>query len=209
MKNTLIIILSIFLLASCVNQRVPNKEKRAKKKLAKHLSGMQKILNVYPNLSDTLTTIVQDTIVIKTHTVDTVFETSIDTIEIETLLDEYVSVQDSIYQIRSNSLRLSDRNKREINRLRKREKSLRDRLIKASTPDTTFTFEDSIITTKITIVDGTYSLSYIVKQKRIPFTATVTNNIDMDCDTYKPFWEQWKFWLFILMLILIAYFLRR
>ena len=49
----LLIILSLFIgVSSCVSTNVPKKQKRAQKKLSKHLTGIDNIVKIYPELME-------------------------------------------------------------------------------------------------------------------------------------------------------------
>jgi len=187
-RLTLLVLSAIIALSSCVSIQVPQKEKRAKKKLAKHLKGMKAIINTYHDLADTLTTVRYDTIVLEEHIVDTAFSVASDTAFIDSIIESIVR----------------DTTVLTVEKIR----YIREQILAASIKDTSYFYQDSLVATTFTIRDGKFYAKTILKEKQVPYVSTTTNNIDMDCDTKGRGWE---FWLLLVLLILsiTAHFRRR
>lgn len=187
MKNR-ILILSVILLTSCgVSQNVPKKIKRASKKLEKHSYAITKIVNVYPELMDSLTTTIHDTITIDSHSIDTSFVMVKDTAFIDKILYEFLS-EDSIITI--DKIRY-----------------VRNEIIKEVLKDTTFVYEDSIVNAKFIFKNGKFKPLINVKKKKIPYVKQVTS---LNPKLIKqPFYKITWFWLFVLMIILLLLDLKR
>ena len=186
MKNLLIKILILSLsisLIGCVSTNVPKKVKKAQKKLAKHATGIKNILNVYPELADSLRTTVHDTITIASHTADTTFIAAHDTAFVDKILLEFLS-GDSIITI-------------------EKIRYIRNQIIKNVLKDTTYTYEDSLIHSTFVIKGGKFYYKSTIKEKKIPYVKEETT-VNLDCEVEKP---PYKYWWFYLMLIIILFLL--
>ena len=166
---------------------MPNNEKKAKRKLSKHLKGVDKILTQYPDLSDTFTTVKYDTIIIDSHNVDTAFIMVKDTEAVDKLLMDFLAEPDS----------------REV-RVIERVRTLRNEIIKEVLKDTTFTYNDSLVHSTFIIKGGKFYYKSTVKERKKPFKTEIVNKIKNDCYTKKDFWLDYKFWLLLLILLILG-----
>mgnify|MGYP000848083076 CR=1 FL=1 len=183
-----VLILSSVLLASCgVSQNVPKKLKRASKKLEKHSDAITKLVNVYPELMDSLTIVSHDTITIKEHTSDTSFIAVTDTAFIDKILYEFLS-EDSIITV-------------------EKIRYVRNEIIKGVLIDTTFFYEDSILATTIIFNKGKIYTSTVVKGKKIAYVTheTTLNPKLVKQPAYKNTW----FWIMLLIIIVLLYLIRQ
>lgn len=191
MRKYNIIILSLLLgLFSCVSTKVPQNEKKAKRKLSKHLKGVENILTQYPDLSDTFTTVKYDTIVIERHDIDTSFIMVKDTDAVDKLLMDFLAEPNI-----SESARVRD-----FNRVR----VLRNEIIKEVLKDTVFIYEDSLVHSTFIIKGGKFYYKSTVKELKKPFKTEIINDIKTDCYTKKDFWQDWKFWILILIILILS-----
>lgn len=184
--NIFIIALSVCM-ASCVSVSVPKKPKKAKKKLAKHLMGIKAIVNTHPELTDTFTLVIHDTITLDSHSVDTSFMPVVDTSVIDAIMLEFMLEDASV------------RESRTPRETKQRVRYIRNKIIEEVLKDTTFFYEDSIIASTLILKDGKFYTSTTVKKKEIPYVKTTTTQIDMDCDTVR---RDWLFWLLVVLLCL-------
>jgi hypothetical protein len=182
----LIVLIACVALSSCISTNIPKNEKRAKKRLSKHLTSIKNITNTYPSLTDTFTTVKYDTITIKSHSIDTSFIAVHDTSIIDSLISEFVTLSEV-------------RNMRTPQRVR----TLRNQIIKEVLKDTVFTYEDSLVHSTFIIKEGKFYYKSTVKEQKKPFKTEIINNIDTDCNTRKNFWSDWKFWVLLIIWIAI------
>ena len=182
-----ILILSVILLTSCgVSQNVPKKLKRASKKLEKHSDAITKIVNVYPELMDSLTVVSHDTITIKEHIVDTAFIVAKDTAFIDSIINSIV---------RDTTILTVDKIR-----------YIRNEIIRNVLKDTTYFYQDSITATTIAFKEGKLYVTTKVKEKSIPYVkqeTTLKPNL-VKQPAYKNMW----FWILILIIIVLLYLLR-
>lgn len=191
MNNFKIIIIALFIgLFSCVSTKVPQNEKKAKRKLSKHLKGVGNILKLHPDLSDTFTIVKYDTIVIEKHDVDTSFIMIRDTSIIDNLLMDFAATSK---ETESNR-----------NRVKSRVRALRKEIIKEVLKDTTFIYEDSLVYSTFIIKDSKFYYKSTVKERKKPFKTKITNNIDTDCVVKNDFWQDFKFWILLLIILIIS-----
>jgi hypothetical protein len=177
------------LLFSCVSTNIPKSEKKARRRLAKHLKGVGNILQLYPHLSDTLTTVKYDTLILKEHTADTSFIALHDTTVIDNLLIDFANLE-------SNNLRSA--------RTTERVRTIRNLIIKEVLKDTTFFYQDSLVYSTFIIRDGKYYYKSTVKEQKKAYKTEIINRLDVDCDTTKDFWKDYKFWLLLLILLILG-----
>ena len=181
----IIILIACTCLYSCVLTNIPKNEKKAKKRLNKHLNNVRKIINVYPSLSDTTTIFVHDTITLKSHSVDTSFIHELDTNFIDKLLFDFLSEGDGT----------------EVN---EKIRVVRDNIIVEVLKDTTFTYSDSLMHFTFLIKEGRYYFKNTVKERNVSYVSETKNVIDTDCDVTKDFWKDYKFWLFLLIIVVLS-----
>jgi len=191
MKLRIIVsILIIAIFSSCVSQSVPRKEKRAKKKLAKHLNAVEKITNVYPDLKDTFI------VTIPEHRVDTIIQVKTDTAYIDTLLEEYVGLSRALKTAKLKRASADEATKRvmkgRIAALTQALDRKRTEIIKKIQVDTSFTYEDKKVIIDISIKDGEIRPVVTVKQQQY-------NGISYDCSTH--FYQDFKFWILLILII--------
>jgi hypothetical protein len=184
-KVTKVLILSLIVaLSSCVSQSVPKKSKRAQKKLSKHLTGIDNIVKIYPELMDSITTVVHDTTLIPEHTVDTVFNTVADTAYIDSIIESIVS----------------DTTILTVDKIR----YIRRELITNILLDTSYFFEDSLVATTFIIKDGKFYATTKVKEQKVGYVKSVTT-LDLDTEINKPAYKLWWFWLMLLIIMFLLY----
>ena len=186
MRNLLPFLLAFTLLTSCVSTSTPKKVKRASKKLEKHLTGIDNIVKIYPELMDSLTTTVHDTIKIKEHIVDTSFIVVKDTAFIDKILYEFLSDDKVI--------------------TKERIRYVRNEIIKEVLKDTTYFYQDSVTAITIAFKEGKLYVTTKVKEKSIPYVKqeTTLNPKLIKQPAYKNMW----FWILILIIIALLYLLR-
>ena len=173
-------------LSSCISTNIPKTEKKAKRRLAKHLKGIKDITTTYPKLIDTFTLVIHDTLVIKKHDIDTSFVMVRDTEMVDKLLFDFLA-EDS-------------RELRTVERVR----TLRNEIIKEVLKDTTFFYEDSLVATTFVIREGQFYYKSVVKERKKAYKTEIINKINTDCDTTKDFWKDYKFWLLLLILLILG-----
>jgi len=181
----IIILIACTCLYSCVLTSIPKNEKKAKKRLNKHLTNVRKIINVYPALSDTTTILIHDTITLESHSVDTSFINKIDTAFVDKLLFDFLSEGDGT-------------------EVKERVKIVRDNIIVEVLKDTSFVYSDSLIHFTFIIKGGKYFFKNTVKERAYSYVSETKNIIDTDCDIKKDFWKDYKFWLFLLIILILA-----
>lgn len=194
-------------LFSCVSTKVPKKLKKAQKKMVKHVEGISNIVDEYPELADTLTTTVHDTIYLDSHTVKSEFTPDIDTTAIDEILMDALIIYDEEFAEVRTATPEAGRSSAEEARLRRRAASIRKAIIKEVLKDTNITYEDTIMVAKFSIVDGTYVFDYEVKKRKVPYVKEETK-IDLDTEIRKPVWKYWEWWLtfgFLLFFIYLAF----
>jgi hypothetical protein len=184
MKYLVIILIALTSLSSCVTTNAPKKEKKAKKRLAKHLKGIQNITKEHPQLVDTFTLVVHDTMVVEEHITDTSFIIQSDTAYIDSIIESIVN----------------DTTILTVDKIR----YIRNQIIKEVLRDTIYTYTDSTVHSIFIIKDGKLYVKSTVKQKEIPYVKTTTTKLDFDCEVDKP---PYKYWWFYLMLIIILFLL--
>ncbi len=201
--NKLVSILLISLvLCSCMS-RVPNTEKKARKKIGKILRTQKRLINQYPKLIDCTA------IIIPEHTIDTVYETRVDTQYVDTLLHEYTGLHAALqnayqhlFSLQDDSLANEltiDLTESRIDFLKRALNSKRDEVITTILPDTTFTYSDDIIKAEFIFKDGKFN-PVITKLEQQIVAPT-----DYNCSIH--FYEDFKFW--VLMALVAAVFLFR
>lgn len=203
----LILILSAFTLFSCTA------EKMAKRQLKWHYNKMQNIIREFPELADSVNTIEHDTIVLKPQEGSKDFVIVKDSALIDNLLSLYMRdnerlkiLNDSliIFSKDSNNVDSTTLNKfnEEKQRLIKELKANRGKLIKQSCPNQEFSYEDSVLTAKIQIVDGQMKFNYLTKQKKIGYEKTIKQlSLDNTKTVIADFWKDWKFWVLIAIMV--------
>lgn len=190
MRNKLLILIASIGLISCVSTNIPKSEKKAKKRLSKHLKGIDNILTLYPDLTDTLTVVEYDTIIIEKHDIDTSFIMVKDTAMIDKLLFDFLAEPNISEGAR----------KRDLARIR----TVRNEIIKEVLKDTTFIYEDSLVHSTFIINGGKFYYKSIVKEQKKPFKTEIINSIDTDCNIRKNFFEDWKFWILLLIILILG-----
>ena len=185
MKIRLFVLGVCIALSSCISTNIPKNEKKAKKRLNKHLNNVSKIINVYPSLSDTTIILIHDTITLKSHSVDTSFIHELDTNFIDKLLFDFLSESDGTEV--SEKIRV-----------------VRDNIIVEVLKDTTFTYSDSLMHFTFLIKEGRYYFKNTVKERNVSYVSETKNVIDTDCDIKKDFWKDYKFWLFLLIIVVLS-----
>ena len=85
-RSIFLFLATLLVLSSCISNKVPNKEKKARKKLAKVLHLKDRLINTYPELVDCVIVLIPE------HVIDTVYIDKVDTITVDSLLIEYVSI---------------------------------------------------------------------------------------------------------------------
>lgn len=182
-----ILILSLIIgVTSCVSTSVPKKIKKASRKLEKHADGLNKIVTVYPELMDSLTTTVHDTITIVSRTVDTSFVAVTDTAFVDKILYEFMSDDSTIT----------------VEKIR----YVRNEIIKNIFKDTTYTYEDSVMHFTFIIKDGEFFYKNTVKEKKVAYVKSETT---LKPDIIKqPAWKNYWFWVLILIIITLLSVLR-
>tara|TARA_R110000824_G_scaffold204064_2_gene388759 strand:+ start:30 stop:548 length:519 start_codon:yes stop_codon:yes gene_type:complete len=169
-----------------VSTRVPNKIKKASRKLEKHADGLNKIVTVYPELMDSLTTTTHDTITIVEHTVDTSFIAVHDTSFVDKILYEFLSDDSTIT----------------IEKIR----YVRNEIIKNVLKDTTYVYEDSVMHFTFMISDGKFFYKNTIKEINVAYVkseTTLNPNI-----IKQPAWKNYWFWVLILIIIILLSVLR-
>lgn len=180
--NVLTSFITIWMLTNCVSTKVPKKEKRAKRKLEKHVEGLRNIVEEYPHLSDSLTTIVHDTLVIDSHVVETKFKVVHDTL----ILDSIISTMIDTTFITNDKIRY-----------------IRKEIIKAIMPDTVFEYSDSLLSLQLQFLpDGTLTVRNVKKIQKEDFIRSETV---VNLDTSKPIYKYWEWWLLVVLLIFFIY----
>ena len=181
----IIILIACTCLYSCISTNIPKNEKKAKKRLNKHLTNVRKIINVYPDLSDTTIILIHDTITLESHSVDTSFINKLDTAFIDKLLFDFLSEGDGT-------------------EVKERVKIVRDNIIVEVLKDTSFVYSDSLIHFTFIVKGGKYFFKNTVKERAYSYVSETKNVIDTDCDIKKDFWKDYKFWLFLLIILILA-----
>lgn len=196
MKHIIYLVLIILILSSCSPQHRINR-----------------IVKRHPELAKQETKITQGVLTVPKLDFKATLKLSRDSAHYIDLLGRYVSAVNELKGIKTSSTSLSTiiqreaiiSKQKEINRLQKE-------IEKSIVPDTTFNisqiqsflFEDSTINirTDVVINLNADSITYYYHRNpiKIPYKkAEITNKIDARIG--KPFFKDWWFWLFLLMLI--------
>lgn len=163
------------------------------------------IVKHHPELAESKTETVHDTLRVPGEKRETEFKTVMDSSRFDSLLHEFAKVQ-SMLSFSTDPEVVAEKEK-QIQRLKRQ-------IIKTIWPDTTYNIkytqawlyggvpinmETSI---KLRLHDGTYSYSYSREPINIPYVKSETTQ-KIDARVGKPFFKIWWFWLFVVSLIWI------
>lgn len=200
------LILLAALLSSCgVSQKVPKNKDKAKEYIINHKKAITKIAK-YHDLTDTIL-VNKETDTVRIESVKVKIRTELvkDTTAFDSLLNEYVNVEERL----NDSLSLSRNLEAKYRELREK---LRERIIKGFIKDTTITASNLIlISTKDTSFYVTLELEAEFYQGKlrvesrtnrilVPYISKETTST-IDANIRKNFWEDFKFWLLILLVL--------
>lgn len=198
-KTKILILSAIIALSSCVSTKAPNKIKKASRKLEKHITAIDNIVKKHPELMDSLTATVHDTIILDSHTVDTTFIPTIDTNAIDSMIFEVLADM----PIFEADARISNT---ERVRIVERVRTLRNQIIKEVLKDTTVTFNDSLLVATFAVQDGTYVFNYKIKKREVPYIKQETTL--QPKIVKQPAWKNSWFWILILIIIVLLSIIR-
>lgn len=216
MKNLIILVLSTLLLASCVSTKPASNISRAEKRIIKYNTGIQNQLEQFPSLADKAyrikeiitVTIPQDSVKLNLLLQDikklNEVNSSINNVNVK--LD---SKLDSLSLLLDNVV-MSESDKDFVNTLLSRIRKLNaeNRLLfkkyqEASLSYQQGTYEDDTYIVEFLFKDGILSLDIFSKEKEI---QVETDTQVFDINIKRHFWQDIKFWGFIIILINILYF---
>jgi len=218
MRNLLILLSSILLLtASCVSTRPANNINKAEKRIIKYNTGIQNQIKQFPSLVDKAYKITETIYVPvpsntlrlnlllqeleKLNSIQSDYEVKYDSVNLK--LDSLkVFLSDSTIDLNDHRhvvFNLLDR----IQILNKENKILFDKYTKLASIPQSGTYEDDKFNVFYIFKDGVISLDIKTKYKEIPIDVITDQHI---INIKRHFWQDFKFWGFIITLINILYF---
>lgn len=222
MKNNIFILLAVILMFSCVSLQPANTLSKAENKIRKYNTGIQNQIERFPSLVDkAYTYTITDTLFLKEESSE--FEVSL--LKIDSLLNEITKYDRFIAQRDSTIQSLMDTPLPEfpiecqdiVNELTKRNNILSKELIIRSkelnkvfntyqeelNKRITGQYEDSIFRIDYEFYKGDILIKPTVKERfELYEKSIVINSIDIR----KHFWQDIKFWGFLILLLNIFYF---
>lgn len=195
MKLNYIILSLLIVFSACVSQRIPNSERSAKRKLARHYRAIERIDKVFGLLDSTRVRRV-DTLVIqeKPETIRTI---QWDSVRISQGLD---ALMDSLFSLRRSPvdgvlpippLKPNPPGKQAMDD--EFEQMFREKVIykviNESFPRDSLIVDNDTVTIRVTWDQGVIELTYLVKDQEV-VTEDVT--VEVDTDPYVPFWQSNK-----------------
>lgn len=206
----------------CISTSVPNGKKRAKKRLRRSTELMQDILKEHPYLADSTKKIVHDTIIIEAVRVDTEYVAINDSVATDSLLQRYSEAVLGLDNARSREREVWDvgrpsASKRksptqlqnEVKQYEKVVQRLSKELISKTYKDTTYVYEDSLLSANICLEDGKIILQYETKDQKHGYIKEETNVSLNVAKGYSRFYEDWMFWVLIGVVVLLLILFRR
>lgn len=189
--------------SSCLSTK-----QRARNKIAKGYNLIQKGLDLYPELADSVNKVNTITVTIPGK-IDSIFiKPEIDTLVFQATLDNYDSIKS---QLDSLDILLASGNYidkelafRKLWELNKSLNETKARLSTGFSKDSTYVFEDNIAKFSLSLKNGLlHKFEYDIKPQRKD-TTVATNEIKLDGrKVVGDFWEDQKFWLFLIILIVL------
>jgi hypothetical protein len=223
MKKILIIAI-VLIFASCVN----NGQKRASRKIHRKLDKVEKLIKLYPELSDSIYTTHTDTITIKGSIDSISYALKKDTLYVDSILKAYErlykhkasieqQIQDSLlkydnqgFDIKSATQRDNDMYrhsmyflKLENDRVDKELEMLKYKLVNRTIENSYFEYSDTLIDANIHIVDGKLKLVYEIKDREIVHETKVKSIEIKKKDVNYIRW----LWIMSLIIVLILLYL--
>lgn len=222
MKNNLLILFLIFIMSSCVSLKPARSYEKAEVKVRKFNTGIQNQIERFPSLSDiAYKTVIKDTVFIPSKSTDLTVDL-INTDSLISLNKQYKEwLQDRQYIIDSilNKPLPSYTPNCDIivNELRNRisiinrqyqdqkEQSLfyLDKYNSIVTNPTKGIYEDSLFIVKYEYINGSINIQPTVKENYVIRDKTL---IGYDIDIRRHFWQDVKFWGFLILILNIFYF---
>jgi hypothetical protein len=186
-------------------------ELTAKRKLKRNYNRIESIIAKRPHLASEIGLIKKEIITLEGKT---------DTIEIyreydsrfDSTVEEFVALRMRMESLRlelgeatsASSLRrpspkeLQDR----INILKSKENELLEVIRRGAYKDTVYTYSDSLLFIRVELSASKANIKYQIKDRNVEVTTEI-KNLNLDASIRKNFWQDWKFWVFVLILILI------
>lgn len=215
--NLFIVMLIMFLSASCVSTRTASTQNKAENRIIKYNKGMQNQIEAYPKLVDKAFTIIEEK---EIYIPGDSLKLSLllnDIKTLDSLNQEYLNSNKDLDQKLDSLLSISGDTAVDLNlsrgviknlllkvsQLNKLNKDLFKKYNEAMLHESIGTYQDSAFVVDYIYKEGILSLDIKVKDK---YQLVETSKTQYEVDIRKNFWQDIKFWGFMIVILNLFYF---